>query len=90
MGVAGGVSQEEDLEAPGDGQYVYISLSGAWEHIDESKESLKSTFASEMARRFPRARRAKITRSFVVKEPRATFRSTPGASSHRLSAKESQ
>ena len=72
------------MGAPGDGQYVYISLSGAWEHIDEPKDSLKATFAAEMARLFPRAGRAEITRSLVVKEPRATFRSTPGASKHRL------
>ena len=37
-----------------------------------------------MARLFPRAAEARIARSLVVKEPRATFRSTPGATRHRL------
>ena len=37
-----------------------------------------------MARLFPAAREAEITRFLVVKERRATFRSIPGAAAHRL------
>ena len=65
------------------GQYVCISLSGAWEHIDKPKEELRKAFTEEMARLFPAAREATITRFLVVKERRATFRSVPGASKHR-------
>ncbi len=68
-----------------DGQYVCVSLSGAWEHVDRSKEELRRTFTEEMARVFPAARGAEITRFLVVKERRATFRSIPGAAAHRLS-----
>ena len=67
-----------------DGQYVYISLSGAWEHVSMPKEQLRETFVREMARLFPLARDAKVVRFLAVKEPRATFRSVPGASKHRL------
>lgn len=68
----------------GDGQYVCISLSGAWQYIDTPKNDLRELFVSEMARLFPRARGASVERFLVVKEPHATFRSVPGAAGHRL------
>ena len=66
------------------GQYVCISLSGAWAFADQSKEQLRSLFAREMERLFPRARGASIERFLVVKQLQATFRSVPGAAKHRL------
>ena len=65
------------------GQYICISLSGAWRHIDTPKEELIDTFTQEMRRLFPRAKSARVEKSLVVKERDATFRSTPGASKHR-------
>ena len=65
------------------GQYVCISLSGAWQYIDTPKEELIHTFTEEMARLFPRARGARVERVLVVKERHATFRSEPGAARHR-------
>ena len=65
------------------GQYVCISLSGAWRYVVASKDELTRTFAAEMAELFPRAREARLERSVVVKEPQATFRSAPGAAAHR-------
>jgi len=67
-----------------DGQYVCISLSGAWRFVEQSKEELIEQFVAEMAGLFPRARGARVKRSLVVKEPRATFRCTPGAARNRL------
>ena len=67
-----------------EGQYVCVSLSGAWEHVDKPKEELRKAFTQEMARLFPAARESNITRFLVVKERRATFRSIPGAAEHRL------
>ena len=66
------------------GQYVCISLSGAWSYIKTPKEELIEKFTQEMTRLFPRARDARVERSLVVKEPQATFRSAPGAAKHRL------
>ena len=66
------------------GQYVCISLSGAWQHIDTPKEELIRVFTEEMARLFPRAGGATVERVLVVKERDATFRSAPGAARHRL------
>ena len=59
------------------GQYVCVSLSGAWEHVDRSKEELRRTFAEEMARLFPAAREAEIARFLVVKERRGHLPPNP-------------
>ena len=67
----------------GNGQYVCISVSGAWDFVDRPKEELRELFATEMARLFPAAADAKIERFLVVKQPEATFRPVPGASALR-------
>jgi uncharacterized protein with NAD-binding domain and iron-sulfur cluster len=67
------------------GQYLCISISGAWDYIDRSKEEIRDVFAREMERLFPRARDARIERSLVVKQPQATFRCVPGTAAHRPS-----
>ena len=67
----------------GNGQYVCISLSGAWQHVDTPKEELREVFVREMARLFPLAGEASVEKFLVVKEPHATFRSAPGAAKHR-------
>ena len=68
----------------GTGQYLCVSISGAWRFAGVPKGELIETFTAEMARLFPRAGSAKIERSFVVKELSATFRPMPGAAKHRL------
>ena len=67
-----------------DGQYVCISLSGAWQFIDRPKDELTAEFVAEMKRLFPRAADAQVVRSLVVKEPQATFSAAPGAAEGRL------
>jgi len=71
------------------GEYLTVSLSGAWEHWPESKEALQERFIKELERLLPRARVARVVRFQVVKEQRATFRSLPGTAEHRLPAKTS-
>ncbi|MXW31273.1 MAG: FAD-dependent oxidoreductase [Chloroflexi bacterium] len=70
------------LEGPG--QYITVSLSGAWEFWPMSKEALREKFIPELARLFPAAKDAEITRFVIVKEQRATFRSLPDAADNRL------
>lgn len=70
-------------QSNGRGQYVCISLSGAWQYIDRPKKDLIDVFTTEMKRLFPRAREAILERSLVIKEKQATFRSAPGARKHR-------
>ena len=71
-------------EESASGQYLCISLSGAWQYADMLKQELSDLFLEEMKRVFPQARDAQVVRLLIVKQPRATFRSVPGAGLHRL------
>lgn len=64
-------------------QCLAISLSGADDYVSMSTEDLRSVFAAELARLFPRARRARMERFFVTREPAATFRAVPGTAKLR-------
>ena len=66
------------------GQYLCISLSGAWRYADMPKQDIREMFLEEMARVFPRARDARVERLMIVKQLNATFRSLPGVEAHRL------
>ena len=76
----------------GPGQYITVSLSGAWEFWPMTKTALRELFLPEIARLFSSenggenggAKEAQVERFIVVKEQRATFRSTPGAPANRL------
>ena len=80
----------------GPGQYITVSLSGAWEFWPMTKTALRELFLPEIARLFwsenggengggnEAAKEAQVERFIVVKEQRATFRSTPGAAANRL------
>lgn len=69
----------------GSTQHVVISLSGAWEWQDRSKQELRDIFTAEMEKVFPAARTASIDRFTVVKMLEATFRVTPGSRKSRIS-----
>ena len=66
------------------GQHVVISLSGAWVWKHKSKHELREIFTAEMAKVFPSALRANISRFSVVKMLDATLRVTPGSERFRL------
>lgn len=66
------------------GQYLCISLSGAWEFAGKSKDELRDMFSREMERLLPKARGASIERFLAVKQQQATFRPAPGSATHRL------
>jgi uncharacterized protein with NAD-binding domain and iron-sulfur cluster len=68
----------------GDGQYLDISLSGARHYIDLPNEELAERFTRELRRLFPKARRARVERCLVVKQPQATFSAAPGSAKYRL------
>jgi squalene-associated FAD-dependent desaturase len=70
----------------GPGEYLTVSLSGAWEFWPMSKKALKELFVPELARVLPRAREAVVERFVVVKEQHATFQSLPGGPGGRLPA----
>lgn len=73
----------EPRDSP-DGQHVVISLSGAYKWVQLDRSELREVFVAEMARAFPRAAKAEVTRFLSVKQVQATFRVTPGAAAFRL------
>ncbi len=73
------LAEGSGAEADISGQHVCISISAAWDYIDQPRESLAKIFIAEMAEVFPLAREAKVMRSVVVKQRHATFRCLPGA-----------
>lgn len=70
----------------GEGQYICISISAAWEYIELTREEISAAFILEMADVFPAARQAKVLRSLVVKQRNATFRCLPGTDALRLAS----
>tara|TARA_Y100001934_G_scaffold283879_1_gene408731 strand:- start:43776 stop:45131 length:1356 start_codon:yes stop_codon:yes gene_type:complete len=80
------IFNDTDLKSKRDsGQHVIISLSGAWEWQDRSKEELRQIFTEEMRKTFPQAKEAAVKKFTVVKMLEATFRVTPGSRNSRLS-----
>jgi len=69
----------QPAEEPNAGQYICVSLSAAWEYIEQPREELARCFIGAMAEAFPRARLATVQRVVVVKQRHATFRCLPGA-----------
>jgi squalene-associated FAD-dependent desaturase len=69
------------------GQYLAVSLSAAQQWIDTPTGQLRELFLPEMARLFPRAGQAEVTRFFVTRERRATFRQSPGSARLRPPAR---
>ncbi len=64
-------------------QALTVSISAAWNHIDNLRADIVETIAAEMRETFPGAARAELKNAVVVKQRNATFRCTPGAGSLR-------
>lgn len=62
---------------PGLGQYLTVSLSGAHEWWPIPKEALRERVLAGLAEVLPAARSARVERTVLVKEQRATFQSPP-------------
>lgn len=73
----------QPTQTPTAGQHLCISLSAAWQYIDQSREELSRQFVAAMDQAFPKARDAAVQRVVVVKQRNATFRCLPGANQRR-------
>ncbi|HZP26622.1 MAG TPA: hydroxysqualene dehydroxylase HpnE [Dehalococcoidia bacterium] len=60
------------------GQYLDISLSGAYDFVDMPGQELIDLFTREISAFFPASRTARLLNSLVVKQPQATFSPRPG------------
>ncbi len=69
-----------------EGRHISISLSGAFEYINQPKEQVQDMMVQAMARAFPAAAEARLERALVVKQDKATFRCLPGTEALRPQA----
>jgi squalene-associated FAD-dependent desaturase len=77
------VFDRTDSSGLAEGQYLAISLSAAFDFDRLRVDELRTAFAPEIERLFPRAARASIRDFFVTREPNATFRQGPGTQALR-------
>jgi squalene-associated FAD-dependent desaturase len=60
------------------GQYLELVISASFAELHQSREEILSAAVEELARFFPTVREARILRSGILKEARATFSVVPG------------
>ncbi len=68
------------------GQYLELTVSGSFEELRRSREQILQDAMADLVRLFPRVRGAKLLKSGVLKEARATFSVVPGLDRHRPAA----
>ena len=71
--------------APEHGSYVEVVIAGSKAQLSMSREQILSSALRELATFFPETRRAKLIKSGILKEARATFSVTPGLDRFRPS-----
>jgi squalene-associated FAD-dependent desaturase len=60
------------------GQYLELVISASFAELHQSREQILTAALAELTRFFPSVRAAKLLKSAVLKEARATFSVTPG------------
>ena len=62
----------------GSGQYLELTISGSFSELRQTREQILASALEELSRFFPKVREAKLLKSGVLKEARATFSVLPG------------
>ncbi len=70
-----------------EGQYLVITISGAHDLVEASKEELQARVVTDLQKLLPATKQAVLKHSHVIKELSATFTPAPGASKHRPAAR---
>ncbi len=78
-GIRRGVSAEES----GEGQYLELTISGSFAELRMGREEILRSALEELTGFFPAVREARLVKSGVLKEARATFSVTPGLDQFR-------
>jgi zeta-carotene desaturase len=71
--------------APEQGSYVELVIAGSKRELGMPREEILATAVAELARFFPAVRDARLVKSGLLKEARATFSVTPGLDAYRPS-----
>jgi len=69
--------------SPEKGSYIELVIAGATEQLEMGREKILATALEELAMFFPSVKQAKLVKSGVLKEARATFSVTPGLDRER-------
>lgn len=67
------------------GSYLELVISASWEELQKGREEILASALAELELFFPLVREAKLIKSGVLKEVRATFSVTPGLDKFRPS-----
>ena len=78
VAVVSGAARSADEAVPGAGQYLELTISGSVPELRMKREEILQSALGELARFFPAVREARLVKSGVLKEARATFSVTPG------------
>jgi zeta-carotene desaturase len=65
------------------GSYLELVISASWAEIAMGREEILASALAELERFFPRVREARLLKSAVLKEARATFSVVPGLDRYR-------
>ena len=65
------------------GSYLELTISASWAELEMGREEILGSALRELELFFPAVREAKLLKSGVLKEARATFSVTPGLDRHR-------
>lgn len=68
---------------PSEGSYVEVVVAGSKAQLHQTREEILSSAQRELAMFFPEVKQAKLLKSGVLKEARATFSVTPGLDAFR-------
>jgi zeta-carotene desaturase len=77
------IRRDEPGETSRSGQYLELVISASFQELHQTREEILTSALEELARFFPRVSEAKILKSGILKEARATFSVTPGLDSYR-------
>jgi zeta-carotene desaturase len=77
------IRRDEAAQAGERGQYLELVISGSFAELHQSREEILGPALEELVRFFPAVREAKVVKSGVLKEARATFSVTPGLDAFR-------
>ena len=77
------IRRDEPSERDKPGEYLELVIAASFAELHRTREDILSSAVEELARFFPAMRQAKILKSGILKEARATFSVTPGLDAYR-------
>jgi squalene-associated FAD-dependent desaturase len=77
------IRRDEPGESEKAGEYLEIVIAASFAELHRTREDILSSAIEELTQFFPAMREAKILKSGILKEARATFSVVPGLDAHR-------